>query len=125
MTRESSTPGIRTLNPGLRQFASAKSESVEGVLNAVPALLNPNGAFIVQTLHPVIACGDLPYRDGWREGSWAGFSDDFTDPAPWYFRTLESWVKLFTDNGLQFNELQEPLHPATGKPASVILIGGK
>lgn len=107
-------------------FALLGKESVEGVFKAVPALLNPNGAFIVQTLHPVIACGDnLPYRDGWREGSWAGFSGGFTDPAPWYFRTLESWVKLFTDNGLQLHELREPLYPATGKPASAIFVGGK
>jgi hypothetical protein len=49
-----------------------------------------NCSFIIQTLHPLIACGDFSYQDAWREGSWAGFSDDFTDLAPWYFRTLES-----------------------------------
>lgn len=106
-------------------FSLLGKESVEGVFKAVPALLNPNGVFIVQTLHPLIACGELSYQDGWREGSWAGFSKEFTEPAPWYFRTLESWVKLFTDHGLQLHELREPLHPATGKPASVILVGGK
>jgi hypothetical protein len=29
-------------------------------------LLNAGGTAIVQTLHPVIACGDAPYVDGWR-----------------------------------------------------------
>ncbi|MDT8399726.1 MAG: methyltransferase domain-containing protein [Pseudomonadales bacterium] len=67
-------------------FALLGKESVEGVFGAVPSLLNPQGAFVVQTLHPVLACGDLPYRDGWRQGSWAGFSTAFSDPAPWYFR---------------------------------------
>ena len=104
-------------------FSLLGKESVEGVFRATPSLLDSHGAFIVQTLHPVTACGDLPYRDGWREGSWAGFSTDFSDPAPWYFRTLESWIKLFVDSGFRLREIREPLHPKTQKPASVIFIG--
>ena len=104
-------------------FALLGKESVEGVFRAAPSLLNSRGALLVQTLHPVIACGDLPYQDRWREGSWAGFGTAFTDPAPWYFRTLESWVKLFVDNGFRLREIREPLHPKTHKPASVIFIG--
>ena len=104
-------------------FSLLGKESVEGIFGAIPSLLAPQGAFIVQTLHPVTACGDLPYRDGWREGSWAGFSADFTDPAPWYFRTLESWIKLFTDNGLTLKNVREPIHPTIQKPASIIFIG--
>ncbi|HEX7028863.1 MAG TPA: class I SAM-dependent methyltransferase [Gammaproteobacteria bacterium] len=104
-------------------FSLLGKESVEGLFNAVPALLSPNGVFIVQTLHPLIACGDLPYEDGWREGSWAGFNEDFTDPAPWYFRTLESWIRLFVDNGFRLREVREPLHPETQKPVSVIFVG--
>ncbi|HVC18047.1 MAG TPA: class I SAM-dependent methyltransferase, partial [Rhodanobacter sp.] len=76
----------------------------------------------VQTLHPLMACGGQPYRDGWREGSWDGFEGSFSDPAPWYFRTLESWLGLFRSSGLQLCELREPLHPVSGKPASVIFI---
>lgn len=104
-------------------FALLGKESVEGVFGAVPSLLNPHGAFIVQTLHPLMVGGDLPYRDGWREGSWAGFNADFSNPAPWYFRTLESWIKLFVDSGLRLCEIREPVHPETQKPASVIFIG--
>jgi 2-polyprenyl-3-methyl-5-hydroxy-6-metoxy-1,4-benzoquinol methylase len=104
-------------------FALLGKESVEGIFRAVPSLLNARGSFIVQTLHPVLAGGDLPYRDGWREGSRAGFSDGFTDPAPWYFRTLESWIKLFVDSGFRLREVREPLHPKTQTPASVIFIG--
>lgn len=103
-------------------FGLLGKESVEGVFRAASSLLNSRGSFIVQTLHPVIACGDLPYRDGWREGSWVGFSTAFTDPAPWYFRTLEGWVKLFVDSGFRLREIREPLHPKTQKPASVIFI---
>lgn len=104
-------------------FSLLGKESVEGLLRALPALLAPGGAVIVQTVHPLLACGDAPYVDGWRTGSWAGFSERFTDAPPWYFRTVESWVRLFNDSGLHVRELREPLHPNTGKPASLILVG--
>ncbi|MGH8371412.1 MAG: class I SAM-dependent methyltransferase [Gammaproteobacteria bacterium] len=103
-------------------FALLGKESVEGLFAAVPSLLNPHGTFIIQTLHPITACGEHPYRDGWREGSWTGFSPAFSDPAPWYFRTLESWVALFTGNDLRLLEMREPCYPKTQKPASVIFI---
>ena len=51
-----------------------------------------------------------------------GFSKDFINPAPWYFRTLESWVVLFVDSGFRLLELREPLHPTSRKPASAIFI---
>jgi hypothetical protein len=70
-----------------------------------------------------MSCGEPPYRDGWRQGSWAGCGDGFSEPAPWYFRTLESWVRLFADNGFRLHEIREPFHPHTGKPASVIFTG--
>lgn len=104
-------------------FSLIGKESVSGLFQSMPSLLNDGGAFIIQTLHPTIACGDLPYMDGWRASSWDGFSDQFTDPAPWYFRTLESWVKLYTTNGLSIVEIREPIHPQTGKPAAIILVG--
>ena len=103
-------------------FSLLGKESVEGVVRAIPSLLTAGGSFVLQTLHPVLACGDHPYRDGWREGSWQGFSQDFTDPAPWYFRTLESWVTLFADSGLQLRTIREPIHPGTQRPASVIFV---
>lgn len=104
-------------------FSLIGKESVEGLLRAAPSLLCSGGALIVQTLHPHLACGDAPYQDGWREGSWSGFSSDFTDAPPWYFRTLESWVRMFNESGLRLVEMREPIHPATGKPVSVIFIG--
>ncbi|SCZ58497.1 class I SAM-dependent methyltransferase [Thiohalomonas denitrificans] len=103
-------------------FSLLGKESVETLFKAVPSLLAPNGAFIVQTLHPMVSCGDSPYQDGWREGSWDGFSPDFTDPAPWYFRTLGSWVTLFLNSGFRLLEISEPIHPKTHMPASVIFI---
>ncbi len=104
-------------------FSLLGKESVKHVFEQVSSLLNEGGMFIVQTLHPVAACGDLPYQDGWRQGSWAGFSNTFSDPAPWYFRTLESWEALFMDNGFNLDSITEPLHPKTKLPVSVIFAG--
>lgn len=96
---------------------------VRGLLRAAPGYLRPGGHLLVQTVHPLMACGDAPYADGWRDGSWAGFSSDFADPAPWYFRTVSSWLALFEEHGLRVVEMREPLHPHNGKPVSLILVG--
>jgi 2-polyprenyl-3-methyl-5-hydroxy-6-metoxy-1,4-benzoquinol methylase len=105
-------------------FSLIGKESVEGLCRSMPSLLTDRGTFIVQTLHPTIASGALPYIDGWRASSWDGFSDEFTDPAPWYFRTLATWIELYTANGLSLIEICEPIHPQTGKPVAIIFIGG-
>lgn len=104
-------------------FSLIGDEAVRGLFRAAPGFLRPGGQLIVQTVHPLMACGDAPYVDGWRDGSWAGFSSAFSDPAPWYFRTVSSWLALFEDHGLRVLEMREPLHPRTGKPVSLILAG--
>jgi 2-polyprenyl-3-methyl-5-hydroxy-6-metoxy-1,4-benzoquinol methylase len=104
-------------------FSLIGKEAVDDVVNAAPRLLNPGGSFVVQTLHPHVATGDLLYADGWREGSWTGFGPEFTDPAPWYFRTVATWVSLFVGSGLKVTALREPIDPRTGRPASLILVG--
>ncbi len=103
-------------------FALFGEDSVPRLLKRIPDLLAHGGAFVIQTLHPVIAGGDAPYVDGWRKGSWAGFSDAFTDPAPWYFRTLGTWIAALRDAGLSLAGMREPVDPRTGKPASVIFV---
>lgn len=104
-------------------FSLIGNEAVEGLFRAAPTYLRPNGTMLVQTVHPFMACGDAPYVDGWRSGSWAGFGGDFVDAPPWYFRTVAGWVALFARHGLRLLELREPLHPHTGRPASLILAG--
>ncbi len=101
-------------------FALIGKESVEQLFRCVPSLLNPQGSFVVQTLHPREAGGDQRYEDGWREGSWAGFNSAFQDAPPWYFRTLESWRELFAACGLRLVSESWPIHPLTGRPASVV-----
>jgi 2-polyprenyl-3-methyl-5-hydroxy-6-metoxy-1,4-benzoquinol methylase len=104
-------------------FSLLGADATAGVFAAMPDLLAPGGALIVQTLHPWSACGELPYRDGWREGSWAGINADFGEPAPWFFRTMQSWMNLFLLSGLRIESILEPRHPDTDLPASVILTG--
>ena len=104
-------------------FSLIGDEAVRGLFRAAPTYLRPGGHLVVQTVHPMTACGDAPYADGWRDGSWAGFSSAFTDPAPWYFRTVSGWLALFEAHGLRVVEMREPLHPQTARPVSLILVG--
>jgi hypothetical protein len=95
---------------------------VNSLLGAIPHYLDAAGHLIVQTLHPVAACGEHPYQDGWRAGNWAGFGAEFSDPAPWYFRTLASWVSMLRGSGFEILECREPTAPDANAPASVIFI---
>ena len=104
-------------------FSLLGKDSVEHLLHALPRYVQTQGHVLIQTLHPVVACGNRPYRDGWRPGSWDGFGPEFIDPAPWYFRTVESWIRLLRDSGFAILECREPVHPGTGKPASIIFVG--
>ena len=57
-----------TVDALICNFSLLGRDSVEDVFRAGPAWLKPQGHLIVQTLHPLAACGGLPYRDGWRPG---------------------------------------------------------
>lgn len=104
-------------------FSLLGNESVNGIFKYIPRLLNEGGYFIIQTIHPLVTCDGFKYSDGWRDGSWVGFSNRFINPAPWYFRTLETWKNLFLDNGFRLNQIVEPLNIKTKQPASIIFIG--
>lgn len=110
----------RRFDVAVCNFSLIGKESVEQLIAATPMFLKPDGVLIVQTLHPLMAGGDLPYCDGWRAGSWAGFDASFIDPAPWYFRTLKNWFALLSVNGLRVIDISEPLDPKTQQPASII-----
>lgn len=111
-----------TVDVAVANFALIGGAAVDALVRHAPALLAPGGALVIQTLHPLVACGPAPYVDGWRDGSWDGFGPAFTDPAPWYFRTVATWVALLRDAGLDLARLLEPLHPETGRPASLLLV---
>lgn len=89
-------------------FALLGDTSVSDFFDALPALLVPEGRCLIQTLHPVACFTGGDYRDGWKPGTWAGLPGDFEAPAPWYFRTLGGWIRLFKTAGLVLHELREP-----------------
>lgn len=101
-------------------FSLLGDRSLDDLFQALPKLLNPGGCVLVQTLHPLLVCAEQSYEDGWREGSWAGFSPAFRAPAPWYFRTMESWMRLFRRHDLVVKDVREPVDPLSGQPASMI-----
>lgn len=90
------------------------------LLAAMNALLAPGGALVVQTLHPwSAAAGD--YQDGWRQETFTGFKGQW-QPMPWYFRTLSSWLNALDMAGFQLTGLQEPQHPQSPVPQSLLLV---
>ncbi|MFC4526859.1 methyltransferase domain-containing protein [Dyella halodurans] len=105
-------------------FSLLGEASVNELLASVPSLLEAGGVLLVQTLHPLAGTGTEAYRDGWRDGSWDGCGEGFGKPAPWYFRTLGGWLAAFRAAGLELLRIDEPLHPRTGRPASVIFMAG-
>jgi 2-polyprenyl-3-methyl-5-hydroxy-6-metoxy-1,4-benzoquinol methylase len=96
-------------------------ELLAPLLAALASALAPGGAVLIQTLHPWAACGDAPYRDGWREETFAGFGAGRWQPMPWYFRTLESWLAEIRTAGLALTACREPPDPATGRPLSLLV----
>ncbi|HEX2094503.1 MAG TPA: class I SAM-dependent methyltransferase [Longimicrobiaceae bacterium] len=96
-------------------------EDVAPLLRALGTLLAPGSLLRVQTVHPFTACGDAPYRDGWRTETFAGFESPFPAEMPWYFRTVASWLAAVREAGLDLAEMGEPLHPETGRPLSLLL----
>ena len=97
-------------------------EPLTPTLNALHGLLAENGRLLIQTLHPWRACNDASYRDGWRVETFAGFGEGFAQPMPWFFRTLESWLALFSETGWRLQWLQEPLHPESEQPVSLLML---
>ncbi|MDX1504124.1 MAG: methyltransferase domain-containing protein [Spongiibacter sp.] len=105
---------------------SLLGESLSPLLQALPHGLAGRGHLIVQTLHPCFLPGD--YCSGWREGSWQGLApavaEGFAEPVPWYFRTLEDWLSLFSATGWQLQQITEPCFDGATEPVSVIFTLG-
>jgi len=90
------------------------------LLAAMKALLTPGGALVIQTLHPwTAAAGD--YQDGWRQENFEGFKGQW-QPMPWYLRTLSSWVNALDMAGFRLKGLQEPQHPQSAVPQSLLMV---
>ncbi len=103
-------------------FSLIGKEGVDNLIRAIPGLLNNGGVLYIQTLHYLV-CGEKgECKDGWKEGSWDGFGAEFSDPAPWYYRTKESWEQLLGKNGFINIECREPKYSEKEKPVSMLFI---
>jgi 2-polyprenyl-3-methyl-5-hydroxy-6-metoxy-1,4-benzoquinol methylase len=96
-------------------------ERVAPLLGALATRLGNDGRLIVQTVHPWSAAGDAPYRDGWRVETFDALGGQFPATMPWYFRTIEGWIAEISKAGLIVDRLEEPLHPETARPLSLVL----
>ena len=97
------------------------AEDIVPLLAALARNLTSEAVLLVQTVHPWTACGDAPYRDGWRRETFGAFGGSFPSPMPWYYRTLASWHGAIGEAGLRVSRVEEPLHPDTGKPLSMLV----
>lgn len=97
------------------------SEDIAPILRAATEVLAPGGCIVIQTLHPIEASQGYPYQNGWREEHFAGMGEGYQAPMPWYFRTLTTWWHELHQAGLFCTTLEEPLHPDTSRPASLLL----
>lgn len=101
---------------------SILEEDVKDLLAGFRDLLKPGGSLVIQTVHPWPACGDQPYRDGWREETFEGWDDGFTAAMPWFFRTLSSWFAELSAANFRVTALIEPVDSAAARPLSLILV---
>lgn len=101
---------------------SLLDERITPILEAAGSVLFPYGRILVQAAHPFANGGEAgEYRDGWRTMERAAPDVPLSRPPRWYFRTFTTWVLELRRAGLILVETYEPLDPATGRPASLVL----
>lgn len=96
-------------------------DAVAPLLAALAMRLAPSAHVLVQTVHPWTAVGDAAYANGWREERFHGFGVHFPAEMPWFFRTLASWHAELFAAGLVVTSIDEPMHPDTERPLSLLL----
>ena len=87
---------------------------------ALTRRLAPQGRVLIQTVHPWLAMGEGSYANTWREENFQGFGVAFPSAMPWYFRTFGSWIEQLTAAGLSLRTVNEPVHPETRRPLSLL-----
>ena len=103
-------------------FALLDKDDTDSIIQYLPNLLSETGLVFIQTLHPLSIATSGDYVSGWKEGSWQGMKQKFVLPYRWYFRTIQEWVNLFNKTGFNLLTLQEPIHPVTKSPVSIIFV---
>ena len=76
---------------------------------------------MVQTLHAAATQAGVGAGDAWQPGSWGACGSAFGAPIAWYYRSAASWRVLLADYGFLGVEIQEPAHPHSGQPLSMLI----
>ncbi|MGH7483207.1 MAG: class I SAM-dependent methyltransferase [Longimicrobiales bacterium] len=98
---------------------SLLDRNVRPLLEALRRVATAGGHLVVQTVHP--AAVDGGDEDGWREEKYESLPGTW-EPMPWYFKTSDSWAADLRGAGWSPIGLQEPVHPHTGRPVSLIIL---
>ena len=101
---------------------SLLGEEIGDLLRSLRQTIVSDGHLLIQTVHPCTACQQQPYVDGWKTETFDNLGGDFKAPMPWYFRTISSWFQQVSKSGWTVVEFEEPIHPQTKIPLSLILI---
>jgi 2-polyprenyl-3-methyl-5-hydroxy-6-metoxy-1,4-benzoquinol methylase len=99
---------------------SLLAKELSPLLDSLHELLESTGTLIVQTVHPWTSCSDSAYEDHWRSETFAAFDGEFS-AMPWYFRTMESWLRILDDSAWSVVRLTEPRPAQSPRPLSMIL----
>jgi SAM-dependent methyltransferase len=99
---------------------SLLGEKITPIMETAGEVLFPYGRVLIQAAHPTES-SDEPYADGWRAETFADTGIDFPRTAPWYFRTMATWIAELRRARLILTEVVEPVDPVTGRPVSLIL----
>jgi 2-polyprenyl-3-methyl-5-hydroxy-6-metoxy-1,4-benzoquinol methylase len=102
---------------------SLLGEEIGDLLRSLRKAIVSGGHLLIQTVHPFTACQEQPYVDGWKTETFDNFGGAFREPMPWYFRTVSSWFQQVSKAGWRVCECEEPTHPQTQIPLSLLLIG--
>ena len=97
------------------------SSDIEPILRAAGSILHVEGVIIIQTLHPFHIPEGKNYTTGWCEEHFKGMGEGYRASMPWYYRTFGGWLRVVQEAGLKTDKIEEPVHPETGRPASLIL----
>jgi 2-polyprenyl-3-methyl-5-hydroxy-6-metoxy-1,4-benzoquinol methylase len=101
---------------------SLLGEEIGGLLRSLRQAIVSDGHLLIQTVHPFTACQEQPYVDGWKIETFDNFGGAFRESMPWYFRTVSSWFQQVSESGWRVCQIDEPIHPQTKIPLSLLLI---
>jgi 2-polyprenyl-3-methyl-5-hydroxy-6-metoxy-1,4-benzoquinol methylase len=101
---------------------SLLGEEIGDLLRSLRQAIVSDGHLLIQTVHPFAACQGQPYVDGWKIETFDNFGGAFPASMPWYFRTVSSWFQQLSATGWKVCKLEEPIHPLTKIPLSLLLI---